>query len=98
MADFSITEYKQAIAGIIGGLVLAFIGVDGYRGVVNPRPDPFTGADGVRLAEEFQFKLEVLDFQIRQDMPPEDTRQRIKAIEHCLEHGCTNFKSMTTEW
>ena len=49
MGQFNPLEYRQAIAGVITGLVLAFFGVDGYRGIVNPRPDPFTGTDGKAL-------------------------------------------------
>ncbi len=102
VADFSITEYKQAIAGMVAGMVFAIFGVDSYMLSRNPRPDPFTGTDAVeleeRLREQMTFQHNLLDWNIRKDMPPENTRKRIKAIERCLERNCADFNPPTQDW
>lgn len=99
----SLTEYKQAVAGVIAGVVLAFFGVDTYRGSVNPRPDPFTGTDGlfleVRVANECK---EYTDKKFKEHnkrvMPPFHTRERQIHIEDFLHDKYPEFRRKSNQW
>lgn len=83
MANLSITEYKQAISGAIAGVVLAFIGVDSYRGSIDPRPDPFTGKDARIMKYEMMRDIE----HMIEESEDKD-RKRIYDLEqnqkHCM--------------
>ena len=103
MANFSIAEYRQAIAGVITGMVLAIFGVDSYRGSVDPRPDPFTGKDGEYLEERILNKcFAYTDLRFKEHsktmMPPFNARERQIHVEDFIHDVHPEFRRKSNEW
>ena len=84
---------KLYVLLVAGGVVIGGVGGTGVL-----RVDKFTRTDAQLMEQRLERKIEVQNFLIRNDMPPKNTKERIRAIEHCLEHKCTNFSVETTGW
>ena len=54
------------------------------RWVDPPRPNPFTSDDAALLRSQLVFEMLKLEHEIRQDMPPGPTRERIEALERAV--------------
>lgn len=95
-------QYKQIVSGAIVGLVLAFVGVDGYRGVVNPRPDPFTGTDGLLLKHDILDQCKAYtDNKFVEHwglIPPIWTRVRLIHVEDFIHNTHPEFRRQTEKW
>jgi hypothetical protein len=103
VANFSIAEYRQAIAGAVTGMVLAFFGMDGYRGVVHTRNDPLTDKDGKLLRLEVMrdcvaYTNAVFEAHSETTMPPFKTRQRTIHIEDFIHDMHPEFRRKSNEW
>jgi hypothetical protein len=61
VASFNITEYRQAIAGTVFGVVLAILGVVSPIGGNFVRPDAFTGTDAASMRADMMEEIHRLD-------------------------------------
>ena len=105
LSELTAEDLKKIILGIL--LFVGFIG--GGAGLLGVRPGKWSEADAHKshaaLKEDiFQARSQIMDevdFIMKQHhlaIPPEPTRQRIKAIEVCLERKCTDFIAPTQRW
>lgn len=91
---------QKILKKVYAWLALAVVGLGSSAAVLGPsviRSDPFTGQDGRFLKQEILFKCEQMEQRIRKDMPPENTRRRIRAIERHLEETST-FEVKEYHW
>lgn len=85
------------VAGSSGGNIVASF-------LNPPRPDPFTGSDAQSMRAFILFELDKLrlemerqHYDLRQDMPPPATRNRIKDIERWINEQDADFEH-EDEW
>lgn len=97
-------DEKTKILWWLAAVFLGGIGTNQAINKVTPsvRYDPFTATDFetrvVDMEERLKFYVDRKTFDIRKAMPPPATRVRIRAMEHCLERNCQDFRSQTNEW
>jgi len=89
---------KAIIRKILPWLVVGGVAVGGVGGSGVLRVDKFTGNDARLMKQELEFEMRLMEQDIREDMPPESTRKRIRAIERCLERNCTDFEVKEYHW
>ncbi len=95
--EYSALE-KAIIRKILPWLMVGGVAIGGVGGSGVLRVDKFTGHDAERMKQELRFEMRLMEQDIREDMPPEDTRKRIRDIERCLEHNCTDFEVKEYHW
>ena len=80
-------------------VLIGSVGINqGIQTTTPSRYDPFTGADARKMRVEI---MEYVDFQLAKhhiEIPPEPTRQRIRAIERLLEKVHPEFSPPSQQW
>lgn len=98
----SITISQAQFRAIIGGIISAILLIGGVSSTGIIRVDKFGLSDYQRLEAEHErnekYQRTLLEYNIRKDMPPAATKARLRAIERCLETGCSDFQPPTLEW
>jgi len=85
---------RKVYAWLVAG-GLTFGGVAG-SGVL--RPDAFTGTDAKLMRAQLEHQINVKVWDVKKHMPPQATRLRIRALEHCMENACDDYEVPTQEW
>lgn len=78
-------------------MVAGGITIGGVAGTGVLRVGKFTQTDAEFMKQEMEFKCEQMELSIRKDMPPENTRKRIRNIERYLERT-TDFETKEYHW
>jgi hypothetical protein len=78
-------------------MVAGGITVGGVSGSGVLRVGKFTQEDAAILEQQLRFECRQMEQQIRKDMPPENTRKRIRAIERYLERT-SDFETKEYHW
>ena len=71
---------------VVGGMAIGGVGGSGVL-----RIDKFTASDAKLMQQDLEFQIRQMELEIRKDMPPICTRQRILNIEQYMEHKYPDF-------
>ena len=89
---------QKILKKVYAWLVAAGVIVGGVGGSGVLRVDKFGRTDAELMEQEIKFEMRLMEQDIREDMPPENTRKRIRDIERCLEKSCTDFQVKEYHW
>lgn len=78
-------------------LAVFIAGGAGFSGGNFARVDPFTAADALHMEKRIQLNIDRLELELKKNLPPPKTRERIGAMENHLRRK-DDFKPPSYEW